>query len=159
MRATKTNTTTKATMKATTNEQAAQRPAARDRRRSVKAPDSRAARRAGRPHYRRFFRAGVDSTALLVALWLAGIVPDLITFADTGGEKKSTMEHLARMNSVLTSWGWPLIQICKHRPLPSTTYRDLFGNCMANETLPSLAFGMKSWSNGSKFRKITWSKV
>lgn len=92
------------------------------------------------------FGSGVDSTALLVALWLAGIVPDLITFADTGGEKKATLEHLARMNSVLARWGWPLIQICKHRTLPSTTYSDLYGNCMANQTLPSLAFGKKSCS-------------
>ena len=30
------------------------------------------------------FGAGVDSTAMLVALRLAGIVPHVITFADTG---------------------------------------------------------------------------
>lgn len=98
------------------------------------------------------FGAGVDSTALLVALWLAGIKPDIITFADTGGEKPETLAHLARMNDVLASWGWPLVHVCKKIPLASTSYVDLFGNCMANETLPSLAFGMKSCS-------IKWKQV
>jgi 3'-phosphoadenosine 5'-phosphosulfate sulfotransferase (PAPS reductase)/FAD synthetase len=36
------------------------------------------------------FGAGVDSTAMLVALRAAGIRPDVITFADTGGERPET---------------------------------------------------------------------
>lgn len=92
------------------------------------------------------FGSGVDSTAMIVALREAGICPDAITFADTGGEKKSTLDHLQRMNEILAQWGWPLIQICKKQTLPSTGYSDLYGNCMKNETLPSLAFGMKSCS-------------
>lgn len=53
------------------------------------------------------FGAGVDSTAMLVLLWLCGIRPTLITFADVGGgaEKPETMMHLDRMDAVLTSWG------------------------------------------------------
>lgn len=92
------------------------------------------------------FGSGVDSTAMIVALHEAGIRPDEITFADTGGEKKSTIEHLHRMNTILATWGWPKIQICKKQTLASTGYSDLYGNCMKNETLPSLAFGMKSCS-------------
>lgn len=92
------------------------------------------------------FGAGVDSTAMLVALRVAGIRPDVITFADTGGEKPETLAHLARMNLVLASWKWPLIDVCRKVPMASTGYVDLFGNCMDNETLPSLAFGMKSCS-------------
>lgn len=98
------------------------------------------------------FGAGVDSTAMLVALYLAGIRPDVITFADTGGEKRATLVHIDKMNAVLLSWGWPLISVCRKVPLASTGYTDLFGNCMANETLPSLAFGMKSCS-------IKWKTV
>lgn len=92
------------------------------------------------------FGAGVDSTALLVALRAAGIRPHVITFADTGGEKPEALAHLQRMNSVLRSWGWPLVDVCRKVPLRSTGYVDLYGNCMKNETLPSLAFGMKSCS-------------
>ena len=94
------------------------------------------------------FGAGVDSTAMLVLLWLCGIRPTLITFADVGGgaEKPETMMHLDRMDAVLTSWGWPPIERCRKRTLPSTGYSDLEGNCLKNETLPSLAFGLKSCS-------------
>ncbi|MFA1677224.1 hypothetical protein ACDY97_32110 [Rhizobium mongolense] len=92
------------------------------------------------------FGSGVDSTALLVALYLAGLRPHIITFADTGAEKPETLDHLERMNAILIEWGWPPIIICRKVPLASTGYTDLYGNCIANETLPSLAFGMKSCS-------------
>lgn len=92
------------------------------------------------------FGAGVDSTAMLVALKEAGIEPAVITMADTGGEKPETMLHVARVNAVLDGWGWPRISMCKKVPLPGTGYVDLYGNCLKNETLPSLAFGMKSCS-------------
>lgn len=92
------------------------------------------------------FGSGVDSTAMLVALRAADLRPDVITFADTGGEKEETTAHVDKMNAVLRSWGWPLIDVCRKVPLASTGYSDLYGNCLANETLPSLAFGMKSCS-------------
>ncbi len=92
------------------------------------------------------FGAGVDSTAMLVALHAAGLRPEIITFADTGGEKRRTILHLAKMSDVLRRWGWPTIDICVKKMLPSTPYADLFGNCMSNETLPSLAFGRHSCS-------------
>lgn len=92
------------------------------------------------------FGAGVDSTAMLVALRAAGIRPQVITFANTGGEKPDSLLHLDRMNEVLRAWGWPLVDVCRKVPLASTGYVDLFGNCMKNETLPSLAFGLKSCS-------------
>lgn len=92
------------------------------------------------------YGAGVDSTAMMVALHAAGIRPDVITFADTGGEKRETILHVDRMNEVLAQWGWPLIETVRKVPLASTGYTDLYGNCIANETLPSLAFGMKSCS-------------
>lgn len=92
------------------------------------------------------FGAGVDSTAMLVLLRAAGLRPDVITFADTGGERPQTLEHVDRMNAVLREWGWPEIATCRKVTLPGTGYVDLYGNCWANETLPSLAFGMKSCS-------------
>lgn len=92
------------------------------------------------------FGSGVDSTAMMVALRAAGLRPDVITFADTGGEKPETLAHLERMQKVLRSWGWPPIDVCRKLTQPGTPYGDLFGNCWANETLPSLAFGMGSCS-------------
>lgn len=98
------------------------------------------------------FGSGVDSTAMLVALHAAGLRPDLITFADTGAEKPETMAHVEAMNTVLRGWGWPTVSTCRKVPKPTTGYQDLYGNCMANETLPSLAFGMKSCS-------VKWKQV
>lgn len=92
------------------------------------------------------YGAGVDSTAMLMALADAGIRPDIITFADTGGEKPETYRQLHTMNLWLLKRDWPLITKCKKITLESTPYDDLGGNCSANETLPSLAFGMKSCS-------------
>lgn len=98
------------------------------------------------------FGAGVDSTAMMIALKVAGITPDLLTFADTGGEKAETYRHLDRMQEVMKKWGWPEISVVKKKTLDSTGYDDLYGNCIQNETLPSLAFGLKScslkWKSG-----------
>ncbi|WP_298150556.1 hypothetical protein [Flavobacterium sp.] len=98
------------------------------------------------------FGAGVDSTAMLVALKLADIKPDIITFADTGGEKPDTIAHIGKINDVLASWGWPTISICKKVPLEKTGYKDLYENCLKNETLPSLSYGRKNCS-------IKWKHV
>jgi len=92
------------------------------------------------------FGAGIDSTAMLVALHEAGLQPDVLTFADTGGEKPETLQHIARMAPVLEAWGWPPISVCRKLTRAGTGYNDLEGNCLHNETLPSLAFGMKSCS-------------
>ena len=92
------------------------------------------------------FGAGVDSTAMLVALRLAGLKPDAITFADTGGEKPPTLAHITRIEHVLRAWGWPPVETCRKLTQAHTPYDDLQGNCLANETLPSLAFGLKSCS-------------
>lgn len=92
------------------------------------------------------FGAGVDSTAMMVALKAADLRPDVITMADTGGEKPETMEHARRINDILKAWGWPLVSIVRKATKAETGYTDLYGNCLKNETLPSLAFGMKSCS-------------
>lgn len=92
------------------------------------------------------FGSGVDSTAMIVALRIADIRPDAITFANTGGEKPGTLMHLEKMNQLLESWNWPLIDVCTKKPLASTGYTDLYGNCLSNQTLPSLSFGLKSCS-------------
>ena len=92
------------------------------------------------------FGAGVDSTAMMVALKVAGITPSVITFADLKSEKSATYAHLAKMQEVMKDWGWPEISVVSKETLDSTEYNDLYGNCTSNQTLPSLAFGMKSCS-------------
>jgi len=92
------------------------------------------------------YGSGVDSTAMLVAMKREGIIPDLIMFADTGGEKPSTYEHCKIMDPWLESWGAPRVTWVKRKPSPRVSYTDLEGNCLDNETLPSLAFGMHSCS-------------
>ncbi len=92
------------------------------------------------------FGSGVDSTAMLVALHDAGLRPDVITFANTGAEKPESIAHIDKMNVILRAWRWPTIDVCRAIPKPTTGYVDLYGNCMKNETLPSLAFGLKACS-------------
>ena len=92
------------------------------------------------------FGGGVDSTAMLVALRAAGLTVNLSTFADTGGEKPETLVHVDAMSRVLESWGWSPVTVVRKIPLPSTGYTSLETNCLSNETMPSIAFGMKSCS-------------
>jgi hypothetical protein len=69
----------------------------------------------------------------------------MITFADTGGEPE-TWAHLERIQRVLQHRGWPPVLVCRRMTMASTGYSSLYGNRLANETLPSLAFGLKSCS-------------
>lgn len=92
------------------------------------------------------FGSGVDSTAMLEALHIAGIVPELVLFADTGGEKPETYAHARAMDAHLKAWGFPTVTWVKYHTTDRVSYNDLAGNCLDNETLPSLAFGMKSCS-------------
>ena len=68
---------------------------------------------------------GVDSTAVSVLLHSEGIRPDVITFADTGGEKPETLAHRHILNEWYASIGWPQITVCAKVTLPSTSYEDL----------------------------------
>jgi len=89
---------------------------------------------------------GVDSTAMLIALHRQGIVPDLITFADVGAEKPETYAHREVMDEWCRKVGFPITTVCRKIPTDRVNYTNLTGNCIENETLPSLAFGMKSCS-------------
>jgi len=83
---------------------------------------------------------GVDSTAMLVGLARMGIRPDLITFADTGGEKPETYAYLPVINAWLRSVGFPEVTVVRYEGKHGR-YDTLEGNCLANETLPGIAFG------------------
>lgn len=95
------------------------------------------------------FGGGVDSTALLVEMARRGERIDRVLFADTGGEKPETYAHVERMSKWLVDHGLPAVETVAYRPVRAP-YKTLEGNCLANETLPSLSFGRRSCS--SKFK-------
>lgn len=91
------------------------------------------------------YGGGVDSTAMLCRMVREGIRPDAITTADTGGEKPETYAYIEMFSAWLVSQGFPAVQLVKYQT-SRAPYSDLEGNNTSNETLPSLAFGMKSCS-------------
>jgi len=84
------------------------------------------------------FGGGVNSTALLVGLHERGQRPDLILFADTGGEKPETYKHLAIMRHWCLSNGFPEITVVRYH---ESKHASLEQECLNNGTLPSKAFG------------------
>lgn len=59
------------------------------------------------------YGGGTNSTAILVGLYERGIRPDGITFADTGGEKPNTYEHIKAVNAWCVSVGFPEIEVLR----------------------------------------------
>jgi hypothetical protein len=95
---------------------------------------------------------GVDSTAMLVGLQQRGQKPDLIIFADTGGEKPETYAYLPIISAWLASHGWPEVTVVSYRPTRAP-YDNLYDNCIINETLPSIAFrGGTSFDGGCSLK-------
>jgi hypothetical protein len=58
---------------------------------------------------------GVDSTAMLLVLKACAIRPDLILFADTGGEKPETYRYIELRRAWLAASGFPP-SVCGQRP-------------------------------------------
>lgn len=88
---------------------------------------------------------GVDSTAMLVEFVERGIRPDLILFADTGGEKPETYQYLDVIRPYLARAGFPDVVVVRYQP-KRAAYHTLEGQCLHTGTLPSLAYGGKSCS-------------
>lgn len=61
------------------------------------------------------YGGGVDSTALLIAMYLKGIRPDLIVFSDTGDEKKETYEFIELFSQWLESVGFPSVTCTRYQ--------------------------------------------
>ncbi len=88
---------------------------------------------------------GVNSTAMLVEFVKRGITPDLILFADTGGEKPETYQYLPVIQAYLKEVNFPPVVTVRYEPR-TAPYRTLEGQCLHTGTLPSLAYGGKSCS-------------
>lgn len=114
---------------------------------------------------------GWDSSAMLIEMEKRGERPDLITFADVGGEKPKTYEFIPIFQQWLRDHDFPPAIVCEYKPMEKTSTRykqavldmavrlkltlspiqidrlaKLFGNMIANDTLPGIAFGPKSCS-------------
>src|ERR1700744_6109819 len=88
---------------------------------------------------------GVNSTAMLVEFAVRKIRPDLILFADTGGEKPETYAYLRGIRLYLARVGFPDVVVVRYRPTRAV-YHTLEQQCLHTQTLPSLAHGGKSCS-------------
>lgn len=82
---------------------------------------------------------GVDSTAMALKLRETGIKPDLVMFADTGGEKDATYDWVRFFTDEMERWDWDVVRV-QYQPVRAN-YNSLLANCLINRTLPSLAFG------------------
>lgn len=92
------------------------------------------------------FGGGTDSTGILCGWVERGLVQaepiDIILFADTGGERSHTYEHIQRMNEWLPEHGLPKVIVVKKGGRAET----LEENCLRMSMLPSLAYGRKGCS-------------
>jgi hypothetical protein len=110
---------------------------------------------------------GIDSTAMLMGFEARGIRPDLIMFADTGGEKDETYGYKDVQNAWLKKVGFPLITTVVYKPEDFKNfppYATLEENCLTNGTLPSLAFGFGScsqkWKAAAQHKFVlSWAKA
>lgn len=97
------------------------------------------------------YGAGTNSTALLVGMHERGERPDLILFADTGGERPETYAYLDVMDSWLTSVGFPTLGRVRHA-MKDGTVETLENRSLKTKSLPSIAYGYKACSEKWKRR-------
>lgn len=92
------------------------------------------------------FGGGVNSTAMLIGMWERGMRPDIILFADTGGEKPETYQHLEAFSCWCERHGFPAIVTVREERF------TLEEECLAANTLPSIVMGRRSCSDKFKIR-------
>lgn len=90
------------------------------------------------------FGGGTNSTAMLIGMKERGITPNLIIFADTGGEKPHTYEHIKIVSNWCLDNGFPSITTVRNEK-PSRK-GGLEQMCLAANSLPSIAYGFKTCS-------------
>lgn len=93
------------------------------------------------------FGAGVNSTALLAGMYERGMRPDLILFADTGGERAKTYRNVRIVSDWCIAHGFPPIITVRKGGRQET----LEENCLRMGMLPSIAYGHKGCSH--KFKR------
>lgn len=94
------------------------------------------------------YGGGVNSTAFLLRFIELGIVPALILFSDTGGERPETYAFIKQFSEFLQARGFPPIIIVRKGGMQET----LEQNCLRKKMLPSIAYGYKTCSEKFKIR-------
>lgn len=92
------------------------------------------------------YGGGLNSTAMLVLMAKQDFRPDLILFADTGGERPETYAFILRFNKWLSQNGMPEVITVRKGGRQET----LEENCLRLNMLPSVAYGYKSCSHKYK---------
>lgn len=95
------------------------------------------------------FGGGTNSLAVLIGLRRKNIVPNLITFSDTKGEKPETYAVVESTSAWCVSNGFPPITTVQ-TVSPAHGFEGLEGMATRLGTLPSKAFGYKSCSQRFK---------
>ena len=91
---------------------------------------------------------GGRNNAMVLGFYERGIVPDIMTFADTGGEKPETYAAIER----LSKWtdehlGQTILTVSKN-----SMYMSLEDQSLRTHTLPSAAYGWRSCSDKWKIQ-------
>lgn len=88
------------------------------------------------------YGGGTNSTALLIGMQQRGMIPDVILFADTRGERPETYEYVKLFSKWLVANGMPeIITVTK-----IGMDESLEAECLRRGSLPSLAYGFKTCS-------------
>ena len=98
------------------------------------------------------YGGGVNSTALLIEFARRKIIPGLIIFSDTGGERPETYLFVQRFSLWLQSQGLPAILTVKKGHRKGYPDETLEQNCLRKAMLPSIAYGFKTCSEKFKIR-------
>lgn len=92
------------------------------------------------------FGGGTNSAAMLIEMTRRKVVPDLITFADTGGELPETYTFVKEFSTWLVERGMPEVTWVRYEK------ETLEANCIRQTMLPSLAYGFKGCSQKYKIQ-------
>ena len=100
------------------------------------------------------YGGGTNSVAMLVGLLEHGERPDAIVFADTGGEKPRTYEHLAAMQAWCERTGSPAIVTVRASQPMNLRDGTLEAQQLRLKSIPSRAFGYGQCSAEWKIRPM-----
>jgi len=96
---------------------------------------------------------GTNSMGMLIGLRDAGVVPDVIVFADTGSERPHTYEYMQIKREWLKRNGFPDLTVVRNTNKHGQE-QTLEQDCLNRGALPSIAYGFKSCSQKFKIQPI-----
>jgi hypothetical protein len=107
------------------------------------------------------FGAGLNSTALLWIMYERGIRPDVVLFADTGGEMPRTYDHAHAVQEWAGMVGWRFEWIsrteyhgAKWEGVDGKKAETLEEECLQRGEMPSIAYGSAGCSGNWKRRPM-----